>query len=322
MGDGTVSILIATRNRADDLRATLASLAETELPGGGGLVELIVVDNGSSDRTAEVLEASRVHLEVKFRFQWMTEARPGKSRALNLGLRRATGAVVLFTDDDVRIPKRWIEPMTESILNDEVDAVAGGIRLAPHLRRPWMRGGHLSWLACTDHKRGVREHPTVGANAAIARRVFDAIPMFDPEVGPGAIGHAEDLLLWLQMREAGFRLATRFDVEVEHHPDERRLSRGSFAGMARKNGDWEAYVDYHWTHTPRRSPTLSLLRAWARLWGMRMARFPEWLACPCVPEWELELLVQWHMRRRYFIERQRPRNYDLGRPVKVRGELT
>jgi glycosyltransferase involved in cell wall biosynthesis len=292
MSDAAVSILIATRNRADDLRATLASLAETELPGGGGgPVELIVVDNGSSDHTAAVLEASRSRLGDKLKFQWLTEPRPGKSRALNLGLRQARGAVLLFTDDDVRFP------------------------------RLWMRAGHLSWLACTEHKRGICEHPTVGANAAIARRVFDAIPMFDPEVGPGAIGHAEDLLLWLQMREAGFGLTTRFDVEVEHHPDERRLSRDAFAKLARKNGDWEAYVDYHWSHTPRRRPTLSLLKAWARLWGARVLRLPQWVVCPCVPEWELELLVQWHMRRRYFVERRRPRNYERGQPIKLRGVM-
>ncbi len=319
--NAVISILIATRNRCDELAQTLHSLEATRIPPTIRQVELIVIDNGSTDATPEVLRTAGQRLGSQFTCKWLTMPLPGKSRALNHGLAHATGTVLLFVDDDVRVPRDWIEPMTAAILADQRDAIAGGIRLADELVRPWMRDVHFDYLACTSHKRSRQEHPTVGANCAIAQRVFTRIPQFDPEVGPGAVGHAEDLLFWLQMRAAGFRLGVRFDVEVEHHPSAGRLTRSAFLSMAEKNGDWEAYVDYHWSHTPRRTPYISLVKAWTKLWVARFLHPLEWWMHPAAPEWELPLLVHLRFRRRYLAERRKRRNYERHGSVKAAGEV-
>lgn len=304
----TISIIICTRNRALDLRATLASLAQLDVP-AGMCAELLVVDNGSQDQTAEVLRSLAGRCG-KLSLRSLFVAEPGKARSLNHALASATGDVLLFTDDDVHPPTDWIDAISGPIRDGTADAVAGGIRLAPSLRRPWLAAAQRSWLASTeDLPKGI-DHPLIGANMAVARQVFQRVPCFDPEVGPGALGHAEDTLFWLQVRQAGFRIATRLDIEVEHHLEPDRLSRKSFARQARKRGEFAAYVEHHWEHYRRRWPRLAFYRAALRLARVRVRHFPGWIAAPTMPAWELEPLEKYHARRCFLRERCREPNYE------------
>ena len=94
----TVSVLIATRDRADKLRGTLASLctpANMDLPDW----EIVVADNGSSDETVQVCQEFAAGFPG--RVHWLVEDRQGKSNALNAGLLSVEGDVVAMTDDDV-----------------------------------------------------------------------------------------------------------------------------------------------------------------------------------------------------------------------------
>lgn len=107
-----VSIIICTRNRAAHLQKTLRALGATSVPPQLE-IELLVVDNGSTDRTALVVEANAprgwsVHRVV--------ESEPGVARARNRGIAETAGDVLLFTDDDVRVSREWIGPMVASPL--------------------------------------------------------------------------------------------------------------------------------------------------------------------------------------------------------------
>src|SRR5512142_3267918 len=95
----SVSVIIATRNRAKGLARVLESVdvaQQTACIDG----EILVVNNGSTDDTATLLErwvavgTGRVHLQVP---------QPGKSRALNHALPVARAPVLAFTDDDVEV---------------------------------------------------------------------------------------------------------------------------------------------------------------------------------------------------------------------------
>ena len=99
------SVIVATRNRAQFLSALLDALAEQTLPADTSW-ELIVVDNGSTDTTAQVLmqEQGRGRLPLLP----LQEAIPGKSRALNLAMARARGRLWIFTDDDVLPEPGWL----------------------------------------------------------------------------------------------------------------------------------------------------------------------------------------------------------------------
>src|SRR5256885_122646 len=129
-----VSIIITTRNRAEHLRETLASFQRLQVPKELP-AELLVVDNASTDDTAEVVKTCRL---PNIPLRYLHEPKPGQSNARNSGLANTTGEVILFTDDDVRVSANWIEGMAEPILARKADAVAGGVRIAKELERGWM----------------------------------------------------------------------------------------------------------------------------------------------------------------------------------------
>lgn len=264
-----VSILICTRNRASYLRDTLCSLSSVHVP-EEDTVELIVVDNGSTDSTAAVVDAEApVHLSPRRVY----EETPGLSNARNAGVAAANGEILLFTDDDVRVPENWIERMCAPFRSGTVAAVAGGVRLAPALHRSWMTPVHRGALADTSHLESVSPPRLVGANMAVRRSVFDRIPGFDPDLGAGphTYGFHEETLFSLQLTEAGEDIARAYDIVVEHHPDPSRLAQRAFVEWADKLGQSDAYVDYHWRHAPASRVRSAAAFAY---WSMRLIEFP------------------------------------------------
>ena len=97
-----LSVIISTRNRAHAIAACLASIeaafANASLPDG----EIVVVDNGSQDSTAQIIKAwaaANPHVPV----QALSEPCPGKARALNRAVHASRGELLAFTDDDCRL---------------------------------------------------------------------------------------------------------------------------------------------------------------------------------------------------------------------------
>ncbi len=87
-----VSVVVPTFQRGDTLERTLEALTATDYP--SDRLEVIVVNNGSTDSTAEVLGRFPV-------FRTVTEKHPGVSKARNHGATLATGEVLMFLDDDI-----------------------------------------------------------------------------------------------------------------------------------------------------------------------------------------------------------------------------
>src|SRR5687767_3695723 len=97
------SIVIATHNRADDLRKSLISLSQLSTSSGW---EVIVVDNNSTDHTRAVVEALAPTYPTTLKY--LFEKEQGRSAALNTGFRAAEGHIILTTDDDVRVEPDWL----------------------------------------------------------------------------------------------------------------------------------------------------------------------------------------------------------------------
>lgn len=241
-----VSVIICTRNRASHLRETLRSLGNTHVPTDLD-IEVVVVDNGSTDDTASVVEAWS---PAGWSVRRIVETTPGVARARNRAVAVSTGAVLLFTDDDLRFPNEWIGPMTRPILRGAADAVAGGIRLAEVLRRDWMTTAHTMILADTEVLQGSDAKRLVGANMAVSRTVFEVVPGFDPHLGAGpeSTGFHEETLFSFQLQRAGFRLVKALEVVLEHHPEETRLLYSAFADAMEQQGRSDAYLHHHWHH--------------------------------------------------------------------------
>ena len=99
-----ISVVISTRNRANSLRQTLQLLAEADRSGID--TEVVVVDNGSSDNTKEIVESMVELLKIRYLF----EAEPGKSHALNRALGEGGfGDIIAFLDDDMSPHKEWFK---------------------------------------------------------------------------------------------------------------------------------------------------------------------------------------------------------------------
>ena len=251
-----LSIIICTRDRAESLRATLSALGQVKVP-NDLRVELVVVDNGSTDHTAEVVRDAVI---PRFSIQYVYEARTGLANARNTGVSRAEGDIFLFTDDDVRPSMDWIERMCGPLLDGTTDAVEGLITIAPHLEREWLRGFLRVYVACNDQlARTGADHPLIGANMAFARYVLDKVSGFDLDLGAGsANGFGEETLFSFQLRAAGFRIVVANGGAVEHHFNEDRLRPDRFLGALYKMGRSAAYIAYHWEHRHIRSARVKL----------------------------------------------------------------
>ena len=98
-----VSVVIATYNRRGLLDRCLECLFRQDYP--KDQYEIIVVDDGSSDGTKEMVEGKSSSCGLKY---LKHKERRGQSRAKNLGINHAHGEVIIFIDDDVLCPPQFI----------------------------------------------------------------------------------------------------------------------------------------------------------------------------------------------------------------------
>jgi glycosyltransferase involved in cell wall biosynthesis len=259
----TATIIICTRNRAEHLRKTLNSIGALRVP-DELRVSLLVVDNNSTDHTAEVVRDCGV---INMPVSYLVEPKRGLVHARNRGLENTSGDFLLWTDDDVRVPQNWVEQMTGPLLAGRADGVSGRIRMAPSLERPWMERTHYFRLA-DNRFRSPSDLSMVGANMAFARAVLEAVPLFDQDLGAGKLGQRDDTLFSQQVRLAGFRIS-QVECEVEHHFESERLQRGAWLRHGEASGRSAAMLRVHWERSP---VPLAVLWLWLWLTALRVYR--------------------------------------------------
>lgn len=305
----SVSLIICTFNRSASLRKTLAAVAALDVPPEWS-AEVVVVDNASTDDTAEVVR--RVTLE-RMELRYVHEARKGKCHALNTGLAETRGDYLLFTDDDVLPSKSWLQAMVEPMLSGQCDAVNGQLVLASHLLKPWQTSMHKMWLAASvDAESRDWSRELIGANMGIRRAVLKQVPGYDPELGPGpgAVGFCEDTFFGWQLFEAGFKIQYVPTASALHQLDESRLKRRFWLADAARRGRTQAYLRYHWKHDDIPFPRLAWLGYTLKLSVRRLfARLPALEEEGC-PEWEMSYVMNRAMCGQFIHERRRERNYS------------
>ncbi len=235
-----VSVVVCTRDGAARLPATLDHL-RAALDSSPLTAEVVLVDNASTDATPRLLaDATRADPRLRV----VSEPRPGIARARNRGIAATRAPIVLFTDDDVRVPPHWLDRMAAPLRRGEADLVGGAVALAPHLERDW-----LSPALASAYFAVVPEPPVVGREFAAAsigatRAVLDTVP-FDESLGTARYPGAEDTVFRLDVLHAGFRQGTVAGATVEHHPDPHRLEPARLAAQATGRGRGEAYLAHH-----------------------------------------------------------------------------
>ena len=226
------SIVIATYNRAADLRDTLKSLAGLQPDGPW---EVIVVDNNSSDDTRAVVEEAAASFPVPLGYRF--EREQGRSPALNCGIRAASGAIIATTDDDVRVPADWLNRAAEGMERLGCDYVGGRVLPIWGGPRPaWLpdRGGkHWAVIALLDYGPEPIEFSTrvpLGVNMAFTRSAFERAGGFDPNTGRRAgtlLG--QEVREWcIRARKAGVRGFYVPEMSLRHIIPADRLNKRYF----------------------------------------------------------------------------------------------
>lgn len=117
------SVVISTYNRADALRETLAAFADQDL--GPDAFEVIVVDDGSSDHSQQVIQSTRTPYELR---SVRHETNRGVSAGRNSGMRIARGRFLILVSDDVLVPRTFIRQHIETLEQAPGSWVVGGFR--------------------------------------------------------------------------------------------------------------------------------------------------------------------------------------------------
>jgi glycosyltransferase involved in cell wall biosynthesis len=264
-GQTLISVCVCTHNRAKHLRETLDSLLAV-LPSEDD-IEILVVDNASTDDTPDVVGAAAVRDR---RIRHLFEPYPGVARARNTALRLARGSIIVCIDDDVRPQGGWLEALTKPIKAGTADAVAGRIVLAADVTQPWMTKFFRVRLAESLSNRD-QHAPLISANMALSAEVARAV-RFDEELGPGQLGMSDDVLFDYHVQAAQFRVVPADDAVVFHALGAERLERGAMLALARANGRSDAYVWRHWLHTDLGWLRLRLTLASAQWLRLRLGR--------------------------------------------------
>jgi L-malate glycosyltransferase len=180
-----LTVLFGTYNRAELLTHVLNTFCALVQPPGGW--KLVIVDNGSTDNSKQVIAAFNDRLPIKYVF----EPDRGKNAALNSGLSHIEGDVVVLTDDDVFPRKDWLVRMRAAADAHPDYAIFGG-SIVPRWETPpdsWI----LSWVplgvAFSVTDPSALEGPTsdynvFGPNMAVRTDVFVRGHRFNVQIGP------------------------------------------------------------------------------------------------------------------------------------------
>jgi len=205
----TFSFVIPVRDDAARLRRCLASIRANRY---AGPVEIVVVDNGSRDASADVARAAGAIVVVL----------PGLTVAelRNAGARHATGEILAFVDADHEIDAEWIAAVAEMLTNPDV--TAAGAPCVPPRDGNWVQ---RAYDCLRSHRSGPHEVEWLGSgNLAIRSRIFSAIGGFD-----ASLQTCEDVDLCNRLRQAGGRIVSDARARNVHFGDPATL-RGLFTG--------------------------------------------------------------------------------------------
>jgi glycosyltransferase involved in cell wall biosynthesis len=111
----TVTIVICTRNRVDDLRKCLEAIARLDPKPD----EVLIVDNTKGDKAVEALA-------LEFSVRYSIEPVSGLSRARNRGIAESKSEIVAYLDDDAMPAENWLEFLLLPFADREVAVVTGG----------------------------------------------------------------------------------------------------------------------------------------------------------------------------------------------------
>ncbi|MBW4641089.1 MAG: glycosyltransferase [Gloeocapsa sp. UFS-A4-WI-NPMV-4B04] len=260
----SVSVVVATYDRPDDLRICLCHLMAQE---SLRQIEIVVVDNNPASGLTPAVVAEFHHVIL------VSEPRQGLAYARNAGFITSKGDIFITTDDDVRMPSDWLEKLIVPFARPDVMVVTGNVlplELETISQRffetygglgrgfePFEAGSH--WFFKSFRRLAV---PTwslgATANAAFRASIFKhpQIGLMDEALGPGMpSGVGEDTYLFYKVLKAGYTLMYEPSAYVWHK------HRRDMSALRRQIYNYsKGHVAYHLTTLLRDHDLRSLVR--------------------------------------------------------------
>ena len=193
-----VSVIVPVLNGEETIRDCLVSVLRADYPPERR--EILVVDNGSTDRTAEIIKSLPVN--------YLREERRGAAAARNRGIDASTGEILAFTDADCVVTTGWLRELVEGLGDQGAAGIEGEIIVYPD-------GAPAARYAARvgSHTHGANLNSPLSpfvdtANVAFHREVFRRIGRFDTRFW--AAGFEDIDLSWRILRER--------DLDLRHNP--------------------------------------------------------------------------------------------------------
>ena len=269
MTDPHVTVVVCTYNRCENLRDTLRAL-KGQVVDGGLALEILVVDNNSSDQTKAVVEeAARVS---RWPLRYTFERLQGLTHARNRSIQEARGEWVAFTDDDVLPEPDWVASLWHTAQAFNADAAGG--RILPLWQSPppaWLVRQRELLGALTLVDRGpepliatLRDAYFIfGANMAFKKTLFEQLGLFRTDLG--VVGNTamrgEDTEFVVRAVQAGKRVVYAPEAVVRHKVPAERMRLAYFRRVKFHTG-----------------------RSEALMWSEPVSRMPRWLIRKCLED--------------------------------------
>jgi len=195
-----ISVLIPAFNEERVIGATLRAVLAADYP----LLQVIVVDDGSHDRTVQCAEAiARLHPCIELLIQPKNE---GKAAALNAGIAAARSRFLVVLDADTVCERDFLKLIVAPLLHGQADAVAGNVRVGNRPRRPlvamFQSIEYISVLNVTRLLQGLSNDITTipGAAGAMLREAVQTVGAYSSRT------RAEDTDMTLCLTREGHRI--------------------------------------------------------------------------------------------------------------------
>jgi succinoglycan biosynthesis protein ExoM len=235
------------------LKAALASLLALQTDAGLD-VEVLVVDDGSTDETGEAVRAISAdavsqNRAVEVRYVW--QPNQGVALARNTGVALAPGEWVAFFDDDQIAEPEWLAELLEAARRTRADVVGGpcvlelptdGANLPRTIRRllgenPVMQEDTSRGISRFDPRKRQNRLPGTG-NALIRKSLFSTVGMFAADRTYG-----EDLHFFRRAEMSGARFAIAPRAVVRHVIPVTRLTRKYLLKVSENGGRSQGEID-------------------------------------------------------------------------------
>lgn len=286
-----ISVVVCSYNGSRTIRECCAGLQKLQYPN----YEVIVVNDGSTDSTAKIVN--------EFDYRLLSTENMGLSHARNLGLKTATGEIVVYLDDDACPAPHWLTYLAASFMRSQHAGIGG----------PNLTIKEDGWIAeCIGHSPGNPTHILVtdeeaehipGCNMAFRKAALEAIGGFDPQF----LIAGDDVDVCWRLQQRGWTLGFSPAATVWHH---RRTSVKAYWKQQINYGKAEALLEMKWPEKYNRighlrwagriygdgSGHIPLLRRWRiyyGVWGSGLFQSiyerpsGRLLSLPLMPEWYL-----------------------------------